>query len=97
MVLLWRSTDSVGTPRQYVTRLEVAGIGSQKRAIFEGPLGFEGLLGGADCPGSFTWPIPNPRSPATSRAIAIDIQANTLRPADPLAESARRASGSTRP
>src|SRR3984885_8483451 len=67
-VRLWRSTASVGAPRQYVTRLEVAVIGCQKRDMFEGSPATGAWLG------SLTRPTLNPISTATTNAMAIGIQ-----------------------
>src|ERR1700676_4663187 len=68
IVRFWRSTESVGSARQYVTRLEVAVIGCQKRDMFEGSPAPAAWLG------SLTRPTLNPISAATSNAMAIGIQ-----------------------
>src|SRR5579862_8716427 len=67
-VRFWRSTESVGSARQYVTRLEVAVIGCQNRDMFEGSPTPDAWLG------SLTRPMLNPISAATSNAMAIGIQ-----------------------
>src|SRR5579872_4280926 len=63
----WRSTESVGAPRQYVTRLEVAVIGCQNRDMFEGSLATAWL-------GGLTRPTLNPINAATNNATIIGIQ-----------------------
>src|ERR1035437_7512800 len=67
-VRFWRSTESVGAPRQYVTRLEVAVIGCQKRDMFEGSPATAAWLG------SLTRPTLNPIGAATSSGTVIGIQ-----------------------
>src|SRR5579863_2854390 len=67
-VRAWESTESVGSARQYVTRLEVAVIGCQKRDMLEGSTAPAARLG------SFTRPTLNPIRAATSSAMAIGIQ-----------------------
>jgi len=60
------STESQGSPRQYVTLPGVAVIGSQNRSRFEG------------CFGNLTRPMPKPMNTAKSSEIAIEIQCRTV-------------------